>query len=175
MGVVVWINGPFSAGKTTVAELLARDSAVHVLDPEILGVMLRDHVVPASLYPGDFQDLALWRAFTRDAVSEVAARHHGPVVVPMTVARRDYFAEIVDAIRARQPLYHFTLMASRSEILRREQMRPDETGGWSAKTIDRVLPELADPRYAEHIDAERLGPHEIADLIRSRVEVSDRG
>jgi chloramphenicol 3-O-phosphotransferase len=168
VGVVIWINGPFSAGKTTVAEILARDSHGHVLDPEILGVMLRDHIVPATLYPGDFQDLALWRAFTRDAVIDVAARHQGPVVIPMTVARPEYFTEIIEAIRARQPTHHFTLMASRDEILRREKSRPDDTGGWSAKTIDRLLPELADARYAEHIDTEHLGPQETAAVIRAR-------
>jgi chloramphenicol 3-O-phosphotransferase len=166
--VVVWINGPFSAGKTSVAEVLVREVNGHLLDPEVLGCTLRDHIVPAVGYPGDFQDLALWRTFTRDAVLDVADRFNGPVIVPMTVARREYFAEIIEAIRARHALHHFTLLASRDEILRREATRPDDTGGWSAKTLDRLLPELADSRYAEHLDAERLTPVEIARVIRER-------
>lgn len=170
MGQVVWINGSFSAGKTSVAEALIE--MIHgsfLLDPELIGVMLRDHVVPASAYPGDFQDLALWRSVTRDAVLDAALRDETMIVVPMTVARPDYFDEIVGAIRERVPLHHFTLMASRDTILRREDRRPDDTGGWAAKTVDRVLPELAAPRYAEHLDAEARSAREIATQIIDRI------
>lgn len=85
MGRVLWINGCFSAGKTTVATLLVeRLGRAFLLDPEAIGVALRDHLVPPQLYPGDFQDLGLWRSFTRDAVLEAAERFDGFVVVPMT-------------------------------------------------------------------------------------------
>ena len=170
MGDVVWINGPFSVGKTSVANALveALDGAF-LLDPESIGNTLRDRLVPPSLYPGDFQDLALWRSFTRDAVLDAALRGEEAIVVPMTVARPDYFDEIVGAIRERVRLHHFTLMASREETLRRELARPDDTGGWAAKTVDSVLPELAAARYAEHLDAEAHSVTELAAQILSRL------
>jgi len=170
VGHVVWINGSFSAGKTSVAKALAEGlDGSFLLDPELIGVTLRDHLVPPSLYPGDFQDLALWRSWTRDAVLDAAVHHDGLVIVPMTVARSDYFDEIVGAIKERVVVYHFTLMASREEILRREAARPDDTGGWAAKTVDRLLPELSSSRYAEHLDAEAHSVTELATQIRKRI------
>jgi chloramphenicol 3-O-phosphotransferase len=170
MGEVVWINGPFSAGKTSVAKAVVKSlGRAFLLDPELIGITLRDHLVPPWFYPGDFQDLALWRSFTREAVLDAALRDDTLIVVPMTVARPDYFDEIVGTIRDRIRLHHFTLMASREEILRREQDRPDETGAWAAKTVDRVLPELAGARYAEHLDAEAQSVAQLAAQILGRL------
>lgn len=168
VGRVIWINGAFSAGKTSVATTLATTlEGSFLLDPELIGVVLRDYLVPPAAYPGDFQDLALWRSFTRDAVLEAAQT--GTVIVPMTIARSDYFEEIVGGIRAHVPVDHFTLVVSRDEILRREAARPDDTGGWAAKTVDLVLPELASARYAEHLDAESGTVEEIVAQIRLRI------
>lgn len=171
MGEVVWINGAFSSGTSRVAKgLVEALPMAFLLDPERIGVTLRDHLVPPSLYPGDFQDLPLWRAFTREAVLDAATRFHGTVVVPMTIAQPDYFAETIGALRLRLKVHHYTLMASRTEILRREAERPDDTGGWAAKTVGRILPELAHARYAEHVDTERHSVNEIVRLIRARMD-----
>jgi len=170
VGRVVWINGSFSAGKTSVAKALVEElDHSFLLDPELIGVVLRDHLVPPSLYHGDFQDLALWRSLTRDVVLDAALRDNGVIVVPMTVARSDYFDEIIGAIRERVRVHHFTLMASREEILRRETRRADDTDAWAAKTVDRVLPELASSRYAEHLHTEGHTVPQIVAQIRSRI------
>ncbi len=167
VGCVLWINGCFSAGKTTVAGLLVeRLGEAFLLDPEVIGVALRD-LLPPALYPGDFQDLALWRSFTRDAVLDAAERFDGFVVVPMTIARGDHFDEVVGAVGRRVRLDHFTLMASRETILGRESARLDDTGDWARKTADHVLPALEDALFAEHIDAETQTAEEVAaDILR---------
>lgn len=170
MGRVVWVNGTFGAGKTTVAEMLvARLDEAFLLDPEIIGVMLRDHLVPTTTLPDDFQDISLWRAVTRDAVIDAASRYDGTIVVPMTIARIDYFDEIVGAIRERVQLDHFTLVVSKQTVLDRDATRPDDTGGWPALMVDRVLPALEDPRFAVHIDAETRTAGEVADDIIRRL------
>lgn len=166
VGRVLWVNGSFSSGKSTVAAFLVeRLGAAFLLDPELIGVALRDHVVPPSLYPGDFQDLALWRSFTRDAVAEAAERFDGFIVVPMTIARADYFNEVIGAAADRVRLDHFTLMASKETILGREATRRDDTGGWAQRTVDRVLPALENESFAEHIDAESQTAEEVAEEI----------
>ncbi len=164
----MWINGSFSSGKTTVAELLVeRLGTAFLLDPEIIGAVLRDRLVPPTLYPGDYQDLPLWRSFTRDAVREAADHFDGFVIVPMTIARTDYFEEVIGALAGAVQLDHFTLMASRETILRRERARPDDTGDWARQTIDRVLPALEEARYAAHIDAETQTVEGVArDIVR---------
>lgn len=53
--VIVWVNGPFGGGKSTlVEELRPRWPEALVFDPEMVGYVLREIVdVPT----GDFQDL----------------------------------------------------------------------------------------------------------------------
>lgn len=60
-------------------------------------------------------------------------------------------------------------MASRETILGRESARPDDTGDWAQGTVDRVLPALADVRFAEHINAETQTAQEVADDILRRI------
>jgi chloramphenicol 3-O-phosphotransferase len=103
----------------------------------------------------------------RDAVLDAGMRNEGAIVVPMTIVRSDYFDEIIGAIKERVRVHH--LMVSREEILRREAARPDDTGAWAAKTLDRVLPELASSRYAEHLDAEAHSVHQIVAQIKARI------
>ena len=172
MGRVLWINGCFSSGKTAVATLLAeRIPETFVLDPEAIGEVLRDRLVPPELYPGDFQDLSLWREFTREAVVDAAEHFDGVVIVPMTVARPAYFEEVIAAAGRRVHLDHVTLVASRETILARESRRADDTGAWAQKTVDWVLPALADDRFAVHIDAETQTAPEVADDILRRMSV----
>ena len=64
LGSVVWINGAFGAGKSTVAKRLSAtmpDAAV--FDPEPLARLIRD-AMPPSRRPSDYQDSALWRHLT---------------------------------------------------------------------------------------------------------------
>ncbi len=167
---MVWINGAFGVGKTTVAELLVETlGRAFLLDPEAIGMVLRDYLVPPSLCPGDFQDIALWRSFTRDAVLDTVKRFDGFVIVPMTVTRVDYFDEVIRAIASAVRLDHFTLMASRETIIQRELQRPDDQSAWIQKTVDRVLPALEATAFAEHIDAETQTAEAVVQEILSRI------
>lgn len=57
--MIIWINGPFGAGKTTLAKRLRdRRSKSLIFDPEEIGFVVKETVpMPAS---GDYQDLPLW-------------------------------------------------------------------------------------------------------------------
>ncbi len=54
--MIIWINGPFGAGKTTLAKRLRdRRSKSLIFDPEEIGFVVKETVpMPAS---GDYQDL----------------------------------------------------------------------------------------------------------------------
>jgi chloramphenicol 3-O-phosphotransferase len=169
MGSVIWINGSFSAGKTTIAKLLVAEIPVRFSSTRNGSAMssatvsFRHRTTPATsrIFP-------LWRAFTRDAVISAAEQSASVIVVPMTVARPDYFDEIIGGIRQRAQVAHFTLMASRETILSREAARADATDDWAAQAVDRVLPELANERYATHLDAETQPPQNLAAEIFGR-------
>ena len=75
--MIIWINGAFGAGKTTLAEELSRRLPEAVLfDPEYVGYLLR-HWVPVPT--GDFQDLPSWRelVIATALAAQARSRHRG--------------------------------------------------------------------------------------------------
>jgi 2-phosphoglycerate kinase len=59
--MIVWINGPFGAGKTQTAfELHRRLGDSFVYDPENMGYFIRKNV-PPTIKRDDFQDYPVWR------------------------------------------------------------------------------------------------------------------
>ena len=81
--MIIWINGPFGAGKTTLAERLRdRRPKSLIFDPEEIGFVVKETVpIPAS---GDYQDLPLWRGLTIAAVSEIRRNYSQDIIIPMT-------------------------------------------------------------------------------------------
>lgn len=56
--MILWINGAFGAGKTTLSEALqSMEPDILVVDPEEVGFAVRQIFPPAP--SGDFQDLAI--------------------------------------------------------------------------------------------------------------------
>ena len=96
---VVWLNGAYGAGKTSVAARLVElvPTAVR-FDPELLGSLLRR--LPELPQPEDVQDLPLWRKLVVSTVSTMAAALAGPLVVPMTVVDSRYYAETIGTLSA---------------------------------------------------------------------------
>jgi hypothetical protein len=105
---VVWINGAFGAGKTSVAAGLVEvvPQAVR-FDPELLGSMLRR--VPELPQPDDYQDLSLWRDLVVGTVTTMATHVTGPLIVPMTVVDRRYYRETIGTLSRRFRLDCFFL------------------------------------------------------------------
>jgi hypothetical protein len=97
--VIIWINGPFGAGKTTLAEELHRRMPEAVLfDPEYVGFILREWVpVPT----GDFQDLPSWRELVVETALSLLRHHAQTLIVPMTLINDDYAREILGGITGR--------------------------------------------------------------------------
>ncbi|BEG56105.1 hypothetical protein VEV11M_44980 (plasmid) [Escherichia coli] len=78
--MIIWINGPFGAGKTTLAKRLRdRRSKSLIFDPEEIGFVVKETVpMPAS---GDYQDLLVEGTYDRGGQGdskELLAGHHHP-------------------------------------------------------------------------------------------------
>ena len=125
-----------------------------LFDPEALGAFLRD-VVPPAEQTDDFQDLPAWAArLARDSALALAGAPSlaGALVVPMTIWRADYFAEIVDGIRdAGATLVHVTLVAPASVVAGRLRARSSDEA-WGLERVDRCVSALSAPRFATHVD-----------------------
>ena len=115
MPVIIWINGGFGVGMTTLAEELHRrlpDAIVY--DPEQVGLMLWKWM----RRNGDFQHLPSWRELA--IATALALRRHraDTLIVPMTLIRDAYRAEILGGLAgAGEEVLHVFLQVD-AEVLR---------------------------------------------------------
>ena len=175
-GHVIWLNGAFGAGKTTVARALAsRLPGALIVDPEDIGRMLRK-ILPEALRPSDFQDIPSWRRLTVATIESLLRDQPGPLVVPMTVVEPAYFDETVGLLRRRGvTVHHFTLAASAKTIRRRLLWRltaPWATW-WALRRVQRCTSALWSPLFATHVDTENRSLPDIVATIARDVLTSD--
>jgi adenylylsulfate kinase-like enzyme len=86
--VIIWVNGPFGVGKTTVAtQLLSRLPNAMLYDPETVGAMLRTYLPDTE---ADFQDLPPWRPLVAATAVELIAYTGQPLITPMSLLHEDY-------------------------------------------------------------------------------------
>ena len=115
MPVIIWINGGFGAGKTTLAQELHRrlpDAVVY--DPEDVGLMLWKWVP----HKGDFQHLPSWRELVVATALSLRRHHADTLIVPMSLIRDAYRAEILGGLAdAGEEVLHVFLEAS-ADVLR---------------------------------------------------------
>ncbi|WP_425956533.1 AAA family ATPase [Xylanimonas sp. McL0601] len=172
--MLVWINGTFGVGKTTLATHLSEHwhDAV-VVDPERVGMMLMEWSKPHGLGTADFQDFALWRELVVSALAGFHAEPGRPMIVPMTVLNPAYYEQIVGGLRAQGiDVHHFCLTAPPQEIARRLATRqvPGQEGrsdfmDWALTRLERYTPAMSDPRFETFLDA-TLPPDELlAELL----------
>ena len=110
--MIIWINGSFGVGKTTLAEILKDkiDDAI-VYDPEEVGYFLQKILHKIE---GDFQDNELWRKLNYEILKYLSGNYK-TIIVPMTITNSDYYEEIVgklqkDGIKIKD----FILMATKN-------------------------------------------------------------
>ena len=126
---ILWINGAFGSGKTSLARhLVDRLPDAMLYDPELAGFLLRIVVPPAD--SGDFQDLPIWRDLAADIALLLRRHYRRRLVVPMTLARTEYRQEILGRLEgAGERVMHFFLDVSEAELIRRieaQVMDPDD-------------------------------------------------
>jgi len=93
--VIIWLNGAFRAGKTTLAEELHRrlpDAVVY--DPEDVGLMLWKWMRPND----DFQDLPSWRELVVATALSLRRHHADTLIVPMSLIRDAYRDQILGGL-----------------------------------------------------------------------------
>jgi hypothetical protein len=176
--VLIWINGTYGAGKTSVARRLAElRPGARLIDPEQIGFMLR-RIWPGKA-PADFQDLPIWRELTL-ATLRAAAREPGAstMLVPMTLANEGYFTEIVGGLRAAGiDVRHFTLIAKPPTLRRRLRRRIDwpSSRRWALARVDECGKALEADIFGVHVATDDLRIDAVARRILDQVgEVNAR-
>ncbi|CAM5642706.1 NUDIX domain-containing protein [Streptomyces atroolivaceus] len=176
--MIVWINGAFSAGKTSAAcELIDLIPNSTFYDPELIGGGLRRLLPQKKLAEvTDFQDLPIWRRMVVDTAAALLAELSGTLVVPMTLLRQDYRDEIFGGLASRRiPVRHVLLSPEetilRQRIAQREEFADDPEHSerirqWSYEHIEPYRAALGWISADAHtIDTSALTPYETAERI----------
>jgi cytidylate kinase len=119
--MIVYINGAFGIGKTTVAELLvARVSDAILFDPELVGAVLTQ-TLGAVDPKRDFQQYESWSELVGACLRSFRNAYPGStMIVPMSLLEeRTRNRTIAEMRRADADFCPFTLVAETGELERR--------------------------------------------------------
>ena len=176
MPVIIWINGGFGAGKTTLAEELHRrlpDAVVY--DPEDVGLMLWKWMRP----DGDFQHLPSWRELVVATALSLRRHHAETLIVPMSLIRDAYRDQILgDLAAAGEEVLHVFLKADAGVLRERLNARVTHPGNpeWDQAArefgltpVDEAVAAAArQPDGTLLLRSDRLTPAELADEVLAR-------
>jgi hypothetical protein len=170
--MIIFINGSFGVGKTTVAELLVYRIPNSLLyDPEEVGSCLSNIVRPID-HIDDFQDLTMWRTLTITTAQLLKQTYERTLIIPMTIWYQPYFYEIISGFKQIEPdLFHFCLTAPAKTIYerldgRRATHKP-EAFAWICQRVEQCVDAFQSPTFAMQIVTDKKTPDEIASEILS--------
>jgi len=177
--VIVWINGGFGAGKTTLAEELHRrlpDAVVY--DPEDVGLMLWKWMRPN----GDFQHLPSWRELVVATALSLRRHHAETLIVRMSLIRDSYRAEILGGLAdAGEQVLHVFLETDAGVLRERLNARVTHPGtDWDQAArqfgmtgvAEMVAAAARQPGGTLLLRSDRLTPAELADKVLAAAGLS---
>jgi adenylylsulfate kinase-like enzyme len=172
--LIIWLNGAFGSGKTTLTvELHRRLPDAVIFDPEDVGYVLRQAVpVPT----GDFQDLPSWRHLVAEHALTLRTFHTATLLVPMTLVNRRYFDEIIGTLReAGEKVMHVFLDVPadvlesriRTQVLCPDNPERDERARqFRLKNIERCVAAAKEqPEDTVMLRSDLMNPSQLADWV----------
>ncbi|MFH8610988.1 AAA family ATPase [Streptomyces sp. NPDC018029] len=175
--MIIWINGPFGGGKTTLASLLHENLPESIIfDPEEIGFVWRKALGDHPTRTTDFQDYPAWRTLTAAYATELDHHTHGgSVIAPMTLVNEQYAREIFtslhgDGVDLHHLVLHADTLTIRGRIEESQEFPGDEERSEQVRVFRRRR--LADyerayatwlQNQAEVIDTTTLTPLQVAD------------
>ncbi len=170
--MVIWIDGPYGVGKSTLAEKL-HESNPHsfVFDAEAVGNAVRDNL-PEELFRGYiFEGYPMWFRLCTELLADLAGRYQGDIYVPMTLVWPDSYAKMEKPLTERgTAVRHVLLEAPHGVIRQRILARGEEEDCWCMQHIDLCLENQKQFENVIRISSWGKTPAELALEVKTRVE-----
>ncbi len=146
--MVIWINGPFGSGKTTLAiSLLKHLPNAVIFDPESIGFIIHKTVPEAR--SEDFQNFSMWREHVILFANNLVEQFGKDLIIPMTLVHPEYLSEVYQGLKESTPhIFHFFLKLEEITLRQRiaaQVMAPNnaredqEIRQWRLDQVDRCL------------------------------------
>jgi len=171
--VIIWLNGTFGAGKTSVAtELVGSLPDARQFDPEWVGYMLKANLADEDII--DFQQLPPWRTLVPVVMAEVAALTGQHLIAVQAVLVESYWRELLAGLRAsRLDVLHILLHADPAVL--EQRIRADQVERDACQwRLDHLSEFVAARPWMEAaadlvVDSTAMSVRAVAELIESAV------
>lgn len=164
--MIIWINGPYGVGKTTLAEELSkRNKKSFIFDAEAVGNAIRDNM-PEEFFKDTFEEFPLWAETCRKLLKNLDAVYDGDIFVPMTLLLPESVFEIIEKLRNEGvKVCHIILEADEKTLFERIVARGEEEDCWCVQNIGRCFLAQKNMPFDLRINSMGKTPEEIAKEI----------
>lgn len=168
--MILWINGAFGSGKSSVAEELNKNiEKSFVYDPEQVGYFLWDNFPKELKRKGNFQHLPIWREMNYKILKHIDSNYDGVIISPQTIYTKQYYDEIIGKlIKDNVEVKHLVLSATKQTIIKRLISRGEAPNSWPEQHIDKCLKAFNTDIKGLIIDTENKNIMEIVNDIISK-------
>jgi 8-oxo-dGTP pyrophosphatase MutT (NUDIX family) len=136
--VIIWLNGPFGAGKASTArEMLDLIPESTLYEPDVLGGCLRRMLPEKRLQEVSVQeDLPIWRRLVVESAAALLNEVGGVLVAPVTLLRQEHRDEIFGGLASRGIEVRHVLLDPGETILREQIAAPPARPGEAGRRRD---------------------------------------
>lgn len=170
--MIIWLNGAYGAGKTTIAELLhEKIESSWIYDPEQIGEFFQANL-PQEIQEDDFQQYPEWRIWNVRMLEKLDKEYQGLVIVPMTLYREGYFKEIIKTLEnKRVVVHHFLLEVSSKGLKERLNLRSNRVREWCLSHLEAELDFFEGLPSSQKIDNEHQEKEVVVQKILKKIGV----
>lgn len=174
--MIIWIDGAYGVGKSTLAEKLhALLPNSFIFDAENVGNAVRDNMPQSVYYNETFEGYPLWFYVCNELLTELTDRFDGVVLVPMTLMRRESFAKFAEPLRGRGiEIVHVLLESSKEVIHDRILARGESEDCWCMRHIDDCLSAQQHFEYVIRVQSLGQTAEELAKEVVQALGLSTR-
>lgn len=169
--MIIWINGAYGAGKTTIAEILNKKIAGSFLyDQENLGDFFR-HNLPKSIQNMDFQYYSEWIEWNFHIIEKIYMEYDGDIIITMTIYEEPTYDLLINRLKNFELSFlHVQLEVDKTEVIARVQERNEELIQWAESKLNQIITNFKKIPIEDKISTVSILPKEVAELIIKRAK-----